>query len=217
MKTNTTGWVCLHRKFLEKGYFSKSQYVHLWVYLLLIANHKDKEFMWNGEIKLIKSGQILTGRKSLSIETGISETTIERILNLFEKEQQIGQQKTTKYRLITILNWKEYQQTDNKRTTNGQQTDTNNNDNNDNNIGEEKPTLKKEESLSYLENLSSEEISFFVEKYNCTKEQVEKKALGITLYCQSKKKRYNNYKATLQSWLLKDFGKKETNYLKFKK
>ena len=113
------GWVKLHRKITDKGYYRNSMYVHLWVHLLINANHEAKEFMWNNNIIVINEGQLVTGRKQLSEQTGISETTIERILELFEKDGQIGQQKTTKYRLITILNWKEYQITDNKRTTNG--------------------------------------------------------------------------------------------------
>jgi len=131
------GWIKLHRKLTEKGYYNKSHYVHLWVHLLLKANHKEKEFMWNKQLIMIKEGQLLTGRKELSKETGIPETTIERILEMLESEQQIGQQKTQKFRVITILNWKEYQQadikTDNKRTTDGQQMDTNKNDKNDKN------------------------------------------------------------------------------------
>jgi hypothetical protein len=126
------GWIKIHRKLLEKGYWRKSAYAHLWIHLLLTANHQQKEFMWNNKIIHIKEGQILTGRKELSKQTGISETTIENILKMLENEHQIGQQKTTKFRIITIINWKEYQKldtkTDNGRTTNGQQTDTNKND-----------------------------------------------------------------------------------------
>ena len=122
-----TGWIKLHRKLKTKGYYKRSQYVHLWVHLLLLANHQPKEFMWNDNIIIVKEGQILTGRKQLSADTGISQTTIERILKLLENEHQIGQQKTTKYRLITIVNWATHQQadikTDNKRTTSGQQAD----------------------------------------------------------------------------------------------
>jgi len=119
------GWILIHRKLKDKGFYKKSCYVHLWVHILLSANHKPKEFMWNNNTIVVKEGQFITGRKELSKVTGISETTIERILDYLEKEHQIGQQKTTKYRLITIVNWKDYQIKDNKRTTNGQQTDTN--------------------------------------------------------------------------------------------
>jgi len=131
------GWVKLHRKMFDKGYYKKSTYIHLWVHILMKANHKEKEFFWNGENKTIKRGQFITGRKKLHIETGISESTIERILKMFEKVQQIEQQATTKFRLITVKNYGDYQggeqQADSKRTASGQQADTNKNDKNDKN------------------------------------------------------------------------------------
>jgi len=40
------------------------------------------------------SGQFITGRTELVKKTGIPATTIERTLRLFEREHQIGQQKT---------------------------------------------------------------------------------------------------------------------------
>ncbi len=135
--SNSGGWIKLHRKIKEKGYYKNSSYVHLWVHLLLSANHKPREFMFNGNIVVIKEGQLLTGRKRLSEDTGISESTIERILKLLETEQQIGQQKTTKHRIITILKWREYQivdsVVDSERTTNGQRADTNKNVKNEEN------------------------------------------------------------------------------------
>ncbi|MCD4760257.1 hypothetical protein K8R33_05225 [archaeon] len=132
------GWIKLHRKILKNAISKKPNYAWLWVTLLLKANHKENKFIWNGKEEVCEKGQILTGRKKLSQETGISETTIERILKMLENGHQIEQQKTNKFRLITVINWQEYQgnghQTDNKRTSNGQQTDTNKNDKNDKNI-----------------------------------------------------------------------------------
>jgi hypothetical protein len=149
METNQ-GWVCIWRKIEEKGWYKNSKYVHLWVHLLLKANHKQNEFMWNNEIIIIKEGQLITGRKQLSKETGIRESTLEDILKVFENQHQIQQQKTTKFRLITIINWKEYQQkeqqkqqqSNNRATTKQQQSDTNNNVNNDNNDNKEYATPK---------------------------------------------------------------------------
>lgn len=122
------GWIKLHRKLLLKGYYTQSQYVHLWVHLLLLANHKQNEYMTNGKIIMIKEGQMLTGRKKLSMGTGIPESTVEDILKLLENEHQIQQQKTTKYRLITIVNWKDYQMSDSQPTAGQQRADTNKND-----------------------------------------------------------------------------------------
>ncbi len=63
---------------------------------------------------------------------------VERVLKYLEIEHQIEQQKTTKYRVITILNWDKYQtedsKSDNKRTTDEQQADTYKNDNNVKNV-----------------------------------------------------------------------------------
>ena len=118
------GWIKIYRKLLDNPISSKPNYLALWVHLLLMASHEDTDFIWNGNVIKLKKGQFVTGRKQLSHRTGIKETTIERVLDLYEKCGKIGQQKTTKYRLITILKWNEYQVVDSKRTTNGQQTDT---------------------------------------------------------------------------------------------
>ena len=131
------GWIKIHRSLIDKGYYKHSAYVHLWVHLLMLANHAQAEFMWNGKMIKIKSGQFITGRLNLSQDTGIPQTTIERILDVFVNDHQIGQQKTTKYRLITILNWEKFQKVDNKRTTDGQQTDTNKNNKNNKNTSNE--------------------------------------------------------------------------------
>ena len=130
----TNGWIKLHRRLTGKGYYKRSQYVHLWIHLLLNANHKKQEFMFNKEIIIIKEGQLLTGRKQLSKATGINSGTIENILKMLENEHQILQQKTTKFRVITIVNWHSYQVSDsdidNKVTTELQQSYTNKNDKN---------------------------------------------------------------------------------------
>ena len=126
-----SGWIKLHRKFCEKAFYRKdSEKVHLWVHLLMSANHAGKEELLGGKPFFCVSGQFTTGRKQLSSETGISESKIERILTYFEKiEQQIEQQKTSTNRLISILNWGQYQQSEqqieqqvnNDRTTSEQQ------------------------------------------------------------------------------------------------
>lgn len=125
------GWVKIHRKIIENPIFKRSAYFHLWITLLLKSNHKQTKMMWNGGIIVVNEGQLITGRKSLSEETGIPESTIEDILRYLETQHQIQQQKTTKYRLVTILNWKDYQNPTAKATTKQQQADTNKNVKND--------------------------------------------------------------------------------------
>lgn len=120
----SNGWVKIHRKLLENPLAKKPAWAWLWVVLLLLASHEEREsFTWKGKKILLKRGQFVTGRKKLKSITGIPESSIERTLNYLEIGHQIEQQKTTKYRLISIVNWDSYQQTDiktdNKMTKNG--------------------------------------------------------------------------------------------------
>ena len=138
---------------LDNPISNKPAYLALWVTLLLKANHLDKKIMWNGDILVIKDGQLVTGRKELSKQTDIPESTVEDILNYLEKQQQIQQQKNTKFRIITIINWKTHQisdnSSDNKATTKQQQADTNKNDKNDKNIEFANANIVSPEDLTY--------------------------------------------------------------------
>jgi len=151
------GWIKLHRKILENPISDKPNYFTLWVHLLIMANHNDNNnVIWNGKCIKQKAGEFITGRKVLSEKTGIPESTVERVLNYFEEVGQIEQQKTTKNRIITILNWKNYQDMDNKWTTNGQQMDTINKGKNGKNIlgGDKTPPDEIIKIIGLFENIN---------------------------------------------------------------
>lgn len=133
------GYIRLHRKVLDNVFCKKnSKKIGFWVLLLLMANHKENTFFLGNTKISLKQGQLLTGRQQLVIKSGLNRNMIERFLKLLEIEHQIEQQKTNKYRIITILNWNKYQiisnEMSNKRATDEQQKSTNNNVKNDNNI-----------------------------------------------------------------------------------
>ena len=140
------GWIKLHRKTLDNPIITKdSDYLALWIYLLLNTTHKEYDVLFKGERVTLKRGQLLTGRKSISEKLKIDENKVQRILKSLENEHQIEQQKSNKNRLITIVSWDKYQQDEqqneqqlnNKRTTTEQQVNTNKNVKNiknDNNI-----------------------------------------------------------------------------------
>lgn len=60
----------------------------------------------------LEPGQLVTSRKSLSEKTKVSESKIERILKLFKNEQQVEQQSYSTNRIITVLNWHKYQESE---------------------------------------------------------------------------------------------------------
>lgn len=178
------GYIKVYRSLRNKGYYRDSEYVHLWVHLLMKAQFCNSEYMLNGSIHRLQAGQFITGRRILSMETGINESKIERILKVFENEHQIEQQATNKFRIISITNWAEYQNTEqqmnNKWTTNEQQVNTSNNDNNDNNnintngnekkikrVRKPKPVVQTEEKDVYCGNiwLTKKEYSRLKDEY----------------------------------------------------
>lgn len=192
------GWIKIHRKIQDKCYYKKSAYVHLWLHLLLNANHEPKEFMWNNNILVVKEGQLLTGRKELAVKTGLAETTVERILDFLEKDHQIGQQKTTKFRLITILNWRTYQKEDNKRTTDGQQADTNKNIKNNKKYIADVPSAPwcLEEKLQDMEktpNSYLDIIATFIREKPVKIENSKQLSNVISRYCRIAKKMEGAY------------------------
>lgn len=186
------GWIKLHRKLLENPIMKRPLWAWLWVVLLLKANHKETKMIWNNNIIIVKEGQFITGRKELSKTSGIPESTIEDILKYLENSLQIRQQKTTKYRLITIVNWKDYQKPDNKATTKQQQSDTNKNDNNEKN--DKKNTYGEFKNV----NLSDEELIKLNDRYG--KSEIKTLIEELSNYMASKGKRYLNHYATLLNW-----------------
>ena len=126
------GWIKLHRKLYEKGFSGMPDYVAIWLYILVHAQHKDQEIVLNKQVVKINRGSLITGRKKLSSVTGVSESKTYRILKYLEIEQQIEQQKFNKFTVISIVNYDKYQaseqedaqQVNNRRTTDEQQMNT---------------------------------------------------------------------------------------------
>ena len=120
------GWIKLHRSLLDKAFIKDPEKMTLWIAILMLANHKEREEMFKGKPFKCQPGQFTTGRKQLSELTGIDRNKIDRTLKYFEKiEQQIEQQPCSKNRLITIKNWDLYQLQENEEQLNEQQVSNN--------------------------------------------------------------------------------------------
>jgi DNA-binding MarR family transcriptional regulator len=65
--------------------------------------------MFKGKKIILQPGQLITGRLAIAKQFKISESKVQRVLKTLENEQQIEQQTSNENRLITILNWSEYQ------------------------------------------------------------------------------------------------------------
>ena len=141
------GWIKIHRKLITWEWYNDSKMVHLFLHLLLSANHSDGK--WQGVS--VKRGQLITGRIKLSAVTGISEQSIRTCLSKLESTKELTIKTTNKNSIITLLNYDSYQikesanqqstikLTNNQPTTN-QQSTTNNNDKKENNDKNEEKT-----------------------------------------------------------------------------
>lgn len=110
MEMEKNGWIKIHRKMLDNPVvFKDADHLAVWMYLLLEATHQDYPKMFGGKKIVLKPGQLITGRKVISEKTGVNESKVKRILNVFKSEQQIDQQAERYGSIITILSWDKYQ------------------------------------------------------------------------------------------------------------
>ena len=142
----TEGWVALHRMLVKKAIWKCSSPEHkvILITLLLLANHEENEWEWGGRKFKAMPGQFVTSLESIkrAAGRGISTQNIRGALKKFKKYGFLTEETTKTGRLITIVNWGEYQDKSKKPTKQvtpcqqrgNKQVTTNNNDNNDNNI-----------------------------------------------------------------------------------
>lgn len=107
------GWIKLHRKTLDNPVVCKDgDYLSVWIYLLLNATHQEYDALFRGKRITLQKGQLITGIISISKKMKINKDKVQRILKSFENDKQITQQTSNKNRLISIINWNEYQDID---------------------------------------------------------------------------------------------------------
>ena len=107
------GWIKLYRRFLDWEWYSDHNTSRLFIHLLIKANHSDKK--WRGI--LIPQGSVLTGRKSLSKEVGLSEQQVRSSLNKLKSTGEITIKATNKHSIIELRNWKPHQLANQLTTT----------------------------------------------------------------------------------------------------
>jgi hypothetical protein len=169
------GWIKLYRKLSDNKLWTSQPFTRgqAWVDMLLLANHKDGCIYVRGNRLDVLRGQLGWSQLSLAGRWGWSRGKVKRFINELEIDQQIVQQNSHLSTIITIINYDEYQengqqivqQTDSRRTADGQQTDTNNNDKNVNNE-------KKEDTKRFIKPSLEEVQEYITEKgYNVDAEQ----------------------------------------------
>lgn len=147
------GWIKLYRILRDNEIWkNKEPYDKrsAWIDLLLRSTHQNIKFLFGNEIIELIPGQIITSELKLATEWKWSRHKVRGYFELLERVGQIRTPKrTTKYTIITIINWELYQEKeegkdtkkDNEGTSKGHQKDTYKNVKKDKKV-------KKEDTLS---------------------------------------------------------------------
>lgn len=152
-----SGWIKLHRKLKEWEWYNDSQMVHLFIHLLFGANYEAKQ--WKGVT--VNRGQIITGRKQLSKETGISEQSIRTCMERLKSTNELTIKSTNRYSIITICNYDSYQLSEDDSNQPTNQPNPNKQPATNQQLTTTKK-LKKDKELKEFK----EEVYSFKEKYN---------------------------------------------------
>lgn len=110
----SNGYIKLHRKLLDWGWYKDQNTMMVFLHLLLTANFAESEYMG---IK-IHPGQTVIGRKSLAKALGMSEQNIRTALNHLKSTNEITITSTNRFSVVTIVKWELYQIEDGKVTNN---------------------------------------------------------------------------------------------------
>lgn len=191
------GYIALHRKIIDWEWYGDPVTRGVFLHLLIVANFTDAKFMG----KKIKRGQFVTSLSELAKQTGFSIQQVKTALKHLISTNEITNQSSHQYRIITIVKYNDYQtptneltndqQTTNKRLTNDQQQYNKNNKNN-NGINKSltrfiAPTL--DEVVSYVNEIKSTvDPEYFFDHYESN---------GWTLKGGQKMR---DWKATLRNW-----------------
>lgn len=209
------GWISIHRKIRECiiwDYDEPFTRRDAWIDLLLLANHRDKQTIFDGKLITIKKGQYLTSVRKLAEEWHWGKDKTLKYLLLLEECKMIIRDADSRRTLITIVNYGVYQDMesedvdsdkDSKQTVNRHSSATNNNDNNDNNkkeINKEKVVRHKYGEYKNVL-LSDEQLEKLKSEFP---NDWERRIESCSSYCKSHGKTYKDYLATIRNWARRD-------------
>ena len=230
------GWIKLHRKFLKWEWYDDINTSRFFLHCLFRANHKDKK--WRGT--MIKRGQFISSLSKLAKECGLSVRSVRTCISRLKSTHELTHQTTSKYSLITLVNYDKYQkidtpndkvsdkQTTNERQANDKQTTTNKNVKNIKNDKECKelkvlPNIYPQ--IKNLEQIQDLVINFYDYQYQHFPKQLrmyktsKDKLVADSVQVIDKLIRIDGYtldevKLTLQSAVKDDFWQKQIISLK---
>ena len=107
------GWIKIHRKLQNNPIWNNPRmpfdYRSAWIDLLMMANHRDSEVIFDYETVVVKRGQLLTSTRQLGERWRWGKDRVCKYLRLRETQKMITKSSTTKRTLLTIVKYDDFQ------------------------------------------------------------------------------------------------------------
>lgn len=112
-----SGWIKLHRDIQDSAIASHPEYLAVWVHLMIRAQYSASECVIGRQVVRLIPGQLVFGRLKFSAETGVSENKVRAALDVMKSLGMITIKSMAKFSIISITNWKKYQEDNQQITT----------------------------------------------------------------------------------------------------
>ena len=117
MSNKLNGFIKVHRRMIEWGWYGDPNTKALFLHLLLVATFKkDSEYLGHK----LKPGDAVVGFKSLSETLGMSVKQVRTAMKHLESTGEITRKATNRFSIVSIANWEMYQMEDDERANKGQ-------------------------------------------------------------------------------------------------
>ncbi|WP_414446088.1 DNA replication protein [Citrobacter europaeus] len=103
------GFALLHRKIMDVPFYKDPEAAHLWIHLLLRANHEQTEVSTDVGNVICERGEFITGRNSLASETGLSADRVKALLRKFQNLGMITTKSNNRFTVLRVVKYDEYQ------------------------------------------------------------------------------------------------------------
>lgn len=103
--TEQGGWISLHRKFKNWGWYSDPATKVVFIHILLSANWHDGEYLGYP----VKRGEAVIGINALAKELGLTPKKVRTALSHLEKTGEITRKRTNRFSVVNICNFNVYQ------------------------------------------------------------------------------------------------------------
>lgn len=103
------GFALLHRKIMDVPFYKDAEASHLWVHLLLRANHEQTLVSTDVGDVICERGEFITGRNTLAMETGLTADRVKSLLRKFQNLGMISTKSNNRFTVLKVVKYDEYQ------------------------------------------------------------------------------------------------------------